>query len=185
MPRHFQAKLDDPRYPCLVTLYIRMRSGALPQVRVVLDPRVDRTDALLDFNHLWLGGNAPLDSIGSVDLPVPLLTRDALVRAAMPRDRPFVREWFVHCASVERLLPLRRAARKSHHELAVMRWAYYEARADTELKKYEIQARVYEAMHEAFPDQWPYGERKTPDYHRLRPYLADLDREISVTETGP
>lgn len=180
VPGCFGAKLDDPEYPCLVTLFVRMRPGKSPHVRVELDPRVDRTEALIEFDDLWHGGDAALEPMGSIpELPVSGLTRDALANAAMPRERPFMREMFWHRESVRRLLPVKRAQRLSNHERAVMAAAFKQARSDPELSsKYAIRERVYAAMHDAFPDRWPRGDGRTPDYDRLRPHLAEMDREL-------
>ena len=62
-----------------------------------------------------------------------------------------------------------------------MRESYREARANPKLStKYAVREHVYAALHEAFPDKWPLRDGRTPDYDRLRPHLAELDRQENL-----
>jgi hypothetical protein len=186
VPWRFDAQYDDPKYPALVTLRIRMReNGAPPVVRVVFDQRLDRTPELveIDGGSAWIG-DAPYEHMGLIpELPLPRLIRDALALAAMPRERPLVSEMNQYESLIKDVLPVKRAPRISLHELALMRSAYREARADPELStKYAVRERVYQVLHDAFPEPWPLRDGRTPDYDRLRPHLAEFDREEAPEE---
>jgi hypothetical protein len=180
VPWRFDAVFDEPAYPVVITLQI---AGCVLR-RVVLAPRLDRTPELIevDGSSAWIG-RAPYLNVGSVpELPISRLFRDALARAAMPRDRPLASEIMRHTADVAASLPIKRAPRHSHHEEAVMREAYREAVNSGISAKHEIRERVLDALCETFPDRWQRtpasAARKTPDGDSLRAHIARIEREL-------
>ena len=182
VPPYFRAMYDDPEWPCLVTLHVRVRRTGPPVVHVHLDPRLDQSPELWEEDgrrsQLEL---SPFDHMGRVpELPVQLLLRDVLRRVAMRAEEPFI----LRCGSRTGDMPelrVRRAPRTSHAEWKVIRRAYCEALADPECTtKYAVREYVFEKVHSAYPDGWPRGDGATPDYDRLRRFLDQIDRE-SVT----
>lgn len=182
VPRHFDACFDEPAYPVV----IRLKIADCELVEAVLKPRVDRRNELIevDGGSEWLVGT-PYLPVGSIpEIPIQRLIRDALARAAMPAKRPLVSEIANHAHEVEALLPIRRAARYSHHEYAVMRGAYREALDSGITTKHEQREHVFDALCVTFPELWrrtpSEAERKSPDGDSLRPHLTRIARELDA-----
>ena len=179
-PAYFKATYDDPTFPCLLTLFVRLRRTESPVVSIHLDPRLDQYNV-----DLWEEDGrtsqlelSPNEHLGLVpEIPSQRLLREALMRVAMPKDQPFI-DRCGSCTGDMPNLPVRRAPRTSLAEWKAIRQAYKEALADSSLaKKYEVRDYVYDRVHEAFPDNWERRDGKTPDYDRLRRYLQRIDRE--------
>jgi len=88
--------------------------------------RIDRTRDLIyvDDGSVWAPGRAPYLQVGSIpEIPLPLLLREALARAAVPADRPYLSEAMLHYESVLSSMVPKQAPQISHHERAGMRAA--------------------------------------------------------------
>jgi hypothetical protein len=103
----------------------------------------------------------------------------------MPADCPFASEMGAHAEAVRSLLPVGRAPRISRGERNLIRFAHLEALANPELQHaYERREYVFERLHKSYPEEWPRGDGRSPDYDRLRPYLAELDAERTALPPG-
>ncbi len=182
VPWRFDACFDDPGYPVVIRLTIV--NGEF--VEAVLKPRLDRNPELIkiDGGSAWIG-RAPCLPVGSIpEIPASRLLRDALARAAMPVERPLVSEVNRHTREVAAALPIRRAQRYSHHELAVIRSAYSEALLAGITTKNAQREHVFDALCAAFPELYwrtpASSNRRTPDGEFLRPVLARIECEFAL-----
>ena len=68
--------------------------------------------------------------------------------------------------------------------MALIRRFFADAAADPLLEDRRARREyVYEQLNEALPLKWKRRDGKSPDYDRLRPYLAELEAELSRITT--
>lgn len=181
VPRRWSAAVDDPmRFPAVLTLsFWSTPSGLWHDTRIT--DRVDRTQLLveLDGGVAWEGGNAPYAYTGRFpEIPFPRLRREAVAHVGVPRARPLLSETGRHVDALISALPERRAPRVSPLEEALIRSAYMgELECPGLATEWERRAHVFDLLAYELPDQWPRRDGRSPDYDRLRPYLAELKAE--------
>ena len=179
LPQVFHACWDDlDKYPAVVKFDVEVRLWTGPRaIRVVLEARFEE-----GVGHDW--DDSPYEYLGELPrVPIPTLLREAVAQAAMPASNPVREEMGRHAGAV-RALKMKRAPRIERWDLNQIRFFDWEARANPEITtEWERREYIFEKLHEWSPADWPRGDGRTPDYDRLKPFLAELDRERRVGET--
>lgn len=190
VPLRFSAEFGHLDYPAVVTLHISVyRRG--PLVRLIeTRPRLDyaESEEIMGLGYPWdeWAFVTPEDSLGQLpSLPVPTLLRESLAYAAVPHEDPHMAQMGKHRATALAAMRARRARRLSKTELILLRKFAHEAADDpTVTTQYQRLAFIHDRMHKALPEQWPNDERgRLPDYYRVKPHVAKIDRENAVSIT--